>query len=189
MNNIVTLETTLQLNEYNGFGTSPSDYFVITEVALAGGYKFGAIGPPCGETPDQLFLQGSTSSGSAGGSFSAAPIQCIGNGTDTISINPSEIDTSTIVQGDQIKIVGPNDTRSQESINQVSPFYLVITKATGGRDITLDRTPVDINNNPIIGPIGVYRSTLRLFSQRVLSVPFSKTSDFQITCQWQIVYN
>jgi len=178
LNNIVTLETTLLLDEYNGFGTSVSDYFTITEVALIGGKKLDAIGA-CDCTPRQLFLEGPSSS--------SGPLQCTASGSDVISIDPSETNVDLIKEGDSIKIVGPSDTAGQESISQVTPYYLVLQKSVGGRDITLDRTPVDVNNIPITGAIGVYRDTLRIFSHRILSTPVKKSDSFEITVRWSII--
>ena len=189
MNNIVRLTTTLQLDEYNGFGVTNSDYFVITEIALAGGKTYDSVGA-CDLPPDQLFLQGhGTGSAGSGATNSGAPIQCIANGTDTINISSSETDVDLIGVGDQIKIVGPHDAVNQESISQVSPFYLVLAKAIGGRDITLDRVPVNSNNAPIVGNIGAFRSTLRLYSQRILSTPFKKSDVFEIQISWALIFS
>lgn len=183
MNNIVVLETTLRPEEYNGFGLTSSDFFTITEVALIGGRKFDLIGS-CECDPKKLFLEGP--SGSAGG----APLKCIANGSDVISIDPSETDVDLIKEGDQIKIVGIGDSAgATDSIQQVTPFYLVLSKAVGGRDVQLDRTVVDINNTPITGVIGVYRDTLRIFSHRILSAPIKKSSDFEIVVRWRIIMN
>src|SRR5690606_1598093 len=59
LNNVVVLETTLRVDEYNGFGATNSDFFTLTEVALAGGKVFDSIGQ-CGCTPRELFLEGAT---------------------------------------------------------------------------------------------------------------------------------
>lgn len=183
MNNIVVLETTLRPEEYNGFGLTSSDFFTITEVALIGGRKFDLIGA-CECDPKKLFLEGPA--GSAGG----AALRCIANGSDVVSIDPSETDVDLIKEGDQVKIVGISDSAGgTDSIAQVTPFYLVLSKAVGGRDIQLDRTPVDTSNVPITGTIGVYRDTLRIFSHRILSSPIKKSSDFSVTCKWRIIMN
>ncbi len=179
INNILKLKTTLRLDEYNGFGLTDSDYFTITEVALAGGKKFSTVGA-CECTPRTLFLEG--------GSGSGGPLHCSANGTSTVTIDTGESDVDLIKAGDQIKIVGASDSVGSESINQVNPFYLVLTKAVGGRDLGLDRTPVDVNNVPLTGSIGVYRDTLRIFSHRILSVPLKKSSDFEIDCIWRIIF-
>jgi hypothetical protein len=172
INNIVQLQTTLQLNEYNGFGTTGNDYFVITEVALAGGRTIDSVGT-CELTPRKLFLEG--------------PVNCQVEGSDTLSIPVSETQVDLIVEGDQVMIAAPDG--SVGPLNQVSPYYLVLSKAIGGRNIQLDRTPVDSSNNPIIGPVLVYRDTLRLFSARVLSVPFRKSCLFMIDIIWTIILN
>ena len=179
INNIVKFETTLQLNEYNGFGVTASDFFTITEVALAGGKKIDSVSN-CDCTPRPLFLQNASD---------GSPLNCIANGSDIISIDPSETEIDMVRTGDQIKIVGQSDSVNVESIPQVSPFYLIISKAPGGRDIQLDRTPVDTNNVPISGQIGILRDTLRIFSHRVLATPLKKSSDFQITVIWSIIFS
>lgn len=181
INNIVLLQTTIKLDEYNGFGLTDSDFFVITEVALAGGRKVDTIGT-CECKPRSLFLQGP--SGSSG-----VALKCTANGSDVISIDPSETEVDLIKQGDQIKIVGAEDSQGEETISQVSPFYLVMSKAVGGRDMTLDRTPVTSANVPITGSIGVYRDTLRIFSHRILKTPVKKSADFEITIIWRIIFN
>ena len=181
INNIVALQTTIQLSEYNGFGATESDFFVITEVALAGGKKFDLVGA-CELTPRQLFLEGP-------GHSSGVGLNCIAGGSNVVSINPSEVDVDLIKEGDQIKIVGSNDSAGHETVNQVSPFYLVIQKAVGGRDIILDRTPIDTNNNPIVGHVGVFRDTLRIFSHRILKTPVKKSADFEISVKWSIIFN
>ena len=113
----------------------------------------------------------------------------IAGGTDVISIAPIETEVDLIKEGDQIKIVGADDSESENSIAQVSPYYLVVNKVVGGRDIQLDRTPVDTNNTPISGSIGVYRDTLRIIAQRVLSAPFKKMDLFEVECEWSIIMN
>lgn len=179
MNNIVALQTTLRLEEYNGLGVTDSDFFTLTEVALAGGRKINSVAS-CECTPRDLFLEG-TSDGS--------PLLAIANCTDVISIDPGETEVDLIKEGDQIKIVGAEDSAAEESITQVSPYYLVLSKAVGGRDVRLDRTPVDTNNNPIQGNIGIFRDTLRIFSHRVLKAPVKKSADFEIEVVWRIIFN
>lgn len=59
MNNVTVLETVLKLDEYNGMGTSTSDYFTITEIALAAGREITTTGA-CECTPHVLFLEGAS---------------------------------------------------------------------------------------------------------------------------------
>lgn len=152
LNNIVLLETTIKLDEYNGFGLTDSDFFILTEVALAGGRKVGNVGASCECTPRELFLEGLI----AGGPFKASTA-----GSSTVSLDPSTpaIEVDVIKEGDQIRI--SSFASSGDTLNQVSPFYLVLQKAVGGLDMVLDRTPVDVSNNPIVGTVGVERDTLR----------------------------
>ena len=181
MNNVVVLETTLRKEEYNGFGLTESDFFTITEVALAAGKEFDTIGS-CECTPKELFLEGK----SGGASITATT-----TGTSTITIDPADVAyVDVIKEGDQVKIVDQGDTAQDEvSLDQLNPHYLVISKAVGGSDIVLDRTPVDTDNNALTGQVGVFRDTLRIFSHRILKVPFKKSSDFEIIVRWRIIMN
>jgi len=185
MNNVVVMETTIRQEEYNGFGTTNSDFFTITEIALAGGAVLDSDIGACECEPKRLFLQGVDAA-------KDEQIIATANGTPTVTIDPSvsTSDVNRIVEGDQIFLVGRADTdESYDTIGQVNPYYLVTTKAVGGRDVTLDRTPVDSDGNPIEGSIGIYRTTLRLFSHRILAIPFKKSEDFVITIRWRINFN
>jgi hypothetical protein len=175
MNNVVKLQTTIKLDEYNGFGLTDSDFFVLTEIALAGGKKFDNIGT-CECDPRKLFLD--------------TPVPCIAGGGDVVSINPSFTGVDDVKEGDQIKVTSPEDTAGNTTdLDQVSPFYLILQKVLGGRDLVLDRTPVTSGNVPITGPVLVHRDTLRIFSHRILRVPIKKSADFEITCIWSIIFN
>lgn len=182
MNNIVLLQTTLLPEEYNGFNlgsTGGGDAFTITEVALASGKELDLVGA-CECDPKKLFLQGSQ----------GVALAATAGGTDIITLDNTVTDVNLIKEGDQIKIVGAGGTSSSdETLNQVTPFYLVLSKSLGGHDIQLDRVPTDSNQNPLVGPIGVFRDTLRIFSHRVLSSPVRKTQDFQITIVWRILFS
>lgn len=186
MNNVVVFETTIKPEEYNGFGLVNSDYFTITEVALAGGKVLDSVGA-CDCTPRELFLDGVESSATA-----ERPLQCVANGGDTITIDPSETEVDLIKKGDQIRIGGVDDAIDDDTIsdlNQVTPYYLVLDKSVGGRDILLDRAVVDNTNTPIVGDVGVLRDTLRIFSHRILTAPIRKTSDIELVVRWRIIFN
>lgn len=181
INNIVRLETTLRLDEYNGFGLSGSDFFTITEVALAGGKKLDDIGT-CECTPRELFLEAS----SDGDALNAI----LTSGSDVVSLNASESEVDLIKEGDQIKLVASGGTpKSNTELNQLNPFYLVVSKQSGGRDIQLDRTPVDIDNSPLSGSVGLLRDTLRIFSHTILKAPLKKSADFEILTRWSIIFS
>jgi hypothetical protein len=176
MNNIVVFETTLTKDEYNGFGLTDSDYFTITEVALAGGKELGEVGQ-CECDPKTIFLEGKAD---------GTPIIATATGTATISIDIADIAyVDVISEGDQIKITNVDGT----TLSQINEYYLVTSKLVGGSDIGLDRTPVDSDGNNITGAIGIFRDSLRLFSQRILKVPFKKSSDFMIVVRWSIIMN
>lgn len=181
MNNVVVLETTLQKDEYNGFGLTASDFFTVTEVALAGGKELNSVGA-CECTPSELFLEGK-SDGTA--------ITITASGTSTVTISAADnAYINTIKEGDQVKIVDAGDTAGDDSaIQQVNPHFLVVTKAVGGSDIVLDRTPVDSDNNALTGQLGIFRNTLRIFSHRILKTPFKKSVDFEIIARWRIIMN
>jgi len=180
INNIVLFETTLKLDEYNGFGASDSDYFTITEVALAAGKSLDLVGA-CEKTPRELFLDGSA------GTESGAPIPATANGGDVITINSSS-DAELIKEGDQIMVVSATEDSggAYDTLDQISPFYLVLDKSTTGREITLDRVPADSDQTVISGDVGIYRDTLRIFSHRVLNSPLKKASEFEVVCRWRI---
>jgi hypothetical protein len=184
MNSIVLLETTLLPEEYNGFSLGSTgtggggDSFTITEVALTAGKELGIVGS-CDCNPRKLFLEGDAS---------GMALAATSSGTDIITLDPTVIDVNLIKEGDQIKIVGPS-TDSEDTLNQVTPYYLVLAKSLGGRDIQLDRVPTDADQNPLVGPIGVFRDTMRIFSHRILSTPVRKTRDFEILIRWRIIFS
>jgi len=178
INNIIVFETTLRKDEYNGFGLTESDFFTLTEVALVGAEELDSVGS-CECDPRDIFLTGNSS----GNSFLATA-----SGASTISLDSSETEVNVIKEGDQIKIVQSNTTASDDStLNQLNPYYLVTNKASGGRDITLDRVPVDTDGTPLTGSIGVLRDGFRIFSHRILSSPVKKSEDFEIVVRWRII--
>lgn len=180
INNVVVLETTLRKEEYNGLGITSGDFFTLTEVALVGAQELDSVGA-CECNPRDIFLTGS-SDGDA--------LLASASGTATISLDPSETEVDLIKEGDQIKIVESGSTAAADSvINQLNPYYLVISKAVGGRDITLDRVPVDEDNNVITGEIGVLRDGFKIFSHRILKSPVKKSEDFEIVVRWRIIMN
>lgn len=178
MNNVVVMETTLRKDEYNGFGVTSSDFYTITEVALVAGRELAAVGA-CECDPQELFLEGSGTDA----------ILATASGTATVTIDPSEASFLDVIkEGDQVKIVEPGATAaSTEILNQVSPYYLVITKALGGSDVTLDRVPVDSNNVPLTGQVGLFKDGFRIFSHRILNSPLKKSLDFEIVVRWRII--
>lgn len=180
INNVVVLETTLRKEEYNGLGITSSDFFTLTEVALVGAEEIDSVGS-CECDPRNIFLTGSND----GDALLASA-----TGTMTISLDPSESEVDLIKEGDQIKIVEPGTTSAADAIlDQLNPYYLVISKTLGGRDIVLDRVPVDENNNMIVGNIGVLRDGFKIFSHRILKSPVKKSEDFEIVVRWRIIFN
>jgi hypothetical protein len=189
INNIVVFETILRKEDYNGFGMTSTDYFTITEVALVGAPEIGSIGA-CECDPRTLFLQGDAE---------GYPLPVILTGSSTISLDSSVAigDVDLIKEGDQIRITATGETganagfqgTSSDTLDQVDPFYLVVRKAEGGHDITLDRVPVDSSNTAIIGTYGAQRDVFRIFSHRILKFPLKKSEDFEITVRWSIIMN
>ncbi|MDP1711961.1 MAG: hypothetical protein Q8K86_05840 [Candidatus Nanopelagicaceae bacterium] len=180
LNNVVVLQTELKLEEYNGFGQTNSDYFTICEVALAAGRKIDHVGL-CNCDPHTLFLEGHTD---------GTPLTATANGTDVVSLDPAELLVDLIQVGDQVKIVAPGGSADDPvAFGQVTPFYLVTSKLPGGRDILLDRVPVNTTNVPITGAVGLYKDTLRIVAHRVLSVPLRKSDNFSIIVRWSILFN
>lgn len=178
INNIVVLETTLRKDEYNGFGITTSDFFTLTEVALVGAAEIGSVGA-CECDPRDIFLTGDN-----------GPLLATASGTSTISLDSSVTAVDLIKEGDQIKIVDQAYTAADDAIlDQLNPYYLVTNKALGGRDITLDRTPVTVSNVALTGAIGVLRDGFRIFSHRILKTPVKKSEDFEIVVRWRIILN
>jgi len=186
INNIVSLETTLRLPEYNGFESTGGDYFTITEVALAGGRLLNEV-VNCDCDPVNLFLQGlEVSSGGA-----EVAVNAVANGTNVITIDTGEPTAAVELfkNGNQIKIVNQGGTQTDHTtLNQINPNYL-ITSFNNGRDIQLDRVPVDSNGVPLVGNIGVFKNTLKIFSHRILSYPIRKSDIFEILVRWNIIFN
>ncbi|MCK9557036.1 MAG: hypothetical protein M0R50_03215 [Candidatus Cloacimonetes bacterium] len=180
MNNIVVFETTLTKDEYNGFGRTDSDYFTITEVALAGGKELTTVGA-CECDPKTIFLEG-RNDGTA--------ITANTSGSSTISIDPTDSAYVDVISvGDQIKITSVDGTGTSV-LPQVNDHYLVTSKLTGGSDIGLDRTPVGADGETALtGQVGIFRDSLRIFSHRILKTPFKKSSDFMIIIRWSLVMN
>jgi len=181
MNNVVMFETTLRPDEYNGFGASDSDFFTITEVALAAGKTLDLIGA-CEKDPKDIFLEG------VGGTIDDEPIPATASGGDVITLDDIAA-VENIKEGDQIKLVSPEigSDGSYGDLDQVTPFYLVLAKSSTGREIQLDRVPADKNQQVITGDIAVFRDTLRIFSHRILASPVKKSSDFEIVVRWRII--
>jgi hypothetical protein len=193
INNILVVETVLPTSEYNGFSGEEGDFFTITEVCLAGGRTFDGVAQ-CGLVPRDLFLQGVSDdpTGSTTGSetFERAVV-AVTNGTNTISISSDESAAAVSIfkKGDQIKIVNEGGTQEEyDNLDQINSHYLV-TDTSGGRDLVLDRVPTDNNGQVLSGNIGIFRDTLKLFSQRILSTPVQKSSSFEITIRWSIIFN
>lgn len=178
LNNVVVLETTLRKDEYNGFGTTATDFFTITEVVLAAGKELGAVGA-CECDPHTLFLEGSGDDA----------IGATATGTSTVTILPGESAyVDVIKEGDTVKLVEAGGTvDGAEALDQVTPYYLVVSKAVGGSDVTLDRTPASSDGTPITGSVGLFKDGFRIFSHRILKTPVKKSLDFEIVVRWRII--
>ncbi len=182
LNSIVVFETTLPSEEYNGLGTTASDFFTITEVTLMGGKELDSVGA-CDCDPHDLFLEGSTAGNAMAITFS-------GGNVVTIDSAESDGDVAKIVEGDQVKIVDLGDTAGDTvTLDSISPYYLVTDKSTTGREITLDRTPTDASGVPLTGTAGIFRDTMRIYSHRILKTPVKKSADFEIIVRWRIIFS
>lgn len=181
INNILVLETTLRADEYNGFGVTAGDFFTLTEVALVGAAELDSVGA-CECDPRDIFLTGE--SGTSGNALAATA-----SGTATVSLESGTGDLDVIKEGDQVKIVASGSTAPDDEIlDQVNPYYLVVSKVLGGRDITLDRTPTDSDGNAITGDIGLLRDGFRIYAHRILKTPVKKSENFEIVVRWRIIY-
>lgn len=177
INNVVVFETVLQSGEYNGLTTTSGDFITITEVALVAAPEMPLVGA-CECDPRTIFLTGDAST---------LAFDAMASGSDTISLDPGVVNVDAIKEGDQIKIVVAGDASDTTNVlNQDNPYYLVVNKAVGGHDITLDRTPIGLGGAPLTGAVGVLRDTFRIFSSRILSSPVRKSSSFELTIRWII---
>ena len=177
LNNVVVFQTTLTSSEYNGLSGASGDFLTLTEVALVAAPEVNSVGA-CECDPKEIFLNGD---------YSGLAFAATASGYATVSLNIDAININDIKEGDQVKIVAQGETPDTTNIlNQINPYYLVVSKATGGRDITFDRIPLDSNNSPITGQIGLLRDTFRIFSHRILSSPIKKTQDLIIDVKWVI---
>lgn len=181
VNNVVYMETTLRLDEYNGFGVSANDYFDISEVALVAAREVDITGA-CECDPRTIFRQGQSDD---------SPLLATANGTNTVTLLPSMSGYATLIkEGDQIEIVPSGGTGDATGItNQPNSFYMVISKsATGGSDLTLDRVPVDADQTPLNGSIGLYREGHKIVAHRIVAPLIKKNGAYTITCRWKITY-
>lgn len=177
INNVVVFQTTLTANEYNGLTNTSGDFLTLTEVALVAAPEMPLVGA-CECDPHTIFLTGDSN---------ALAFNAIASGGSTVSLNSSVVNVNEIKEGDQVKIVAAGATTDSTNVlDQANPYYMVVNKATGGRDITLDRVPVNSNNVPLNGNIGMFRDTFRMFSHRILSSPVKKSADFEIDVRWLI---
>ena len=177
INNVAVFQTTLQSSEYNGLTTASGDFLTLTEVALVAAPEQPLVGA-CECDPRTIFLTGDSNDFAFDATASSG---------STITLANTVANVNDIKEGDQVKIVVPGSSSDTTDIlDQPNPYYLVVNKMTGGSDITLDRTPVDSNNVPLTGNIGVFRDTFRMFSHRVLSSPVRKSQDFEIDIRWLI---
>lgn len=178
INSILVLETVLRVDEYNGFGTSVSDFFTITEVALAGAEALDTT-DACECTPRTLFLKGQSDR-------TAIPASLAGGDTVTLDADMSEY-FDMFAEGDQVKIVGLG-TSDDETLDQVSQYYLILSKSSGGSELQLDRVPVASDGSVITGPVGVFRDGLKIFSHRILSAPVRKSEIIEVAVRWRIAF-
>jgi len=163
INNVVVYETTLLNEEYNGLTGFGSDSFLLTEIALAGGRYIITTGD-CESTPSEVLEEG--------------PYAATVNGGNILTLDEAS-NADSILEGDQIRI----STDSGMDIS--NPFYLVTDKFGSGRDIQLDRDVTD-DSSAYTGDVSIYKSTLRMFSHRILSTPITKDSTTEIVIRWRI---
>jgi hypothetical protein len=177
INNVVVFQTTLRPDEYNSLTGTTGDSLTITESQLVAAPEIINTGA-CECPPRQLFLEGD------GGDVA---FEAVASGAQTISLSTDVVNVNSIREGDQIKIVAEgSEITDSDTLVQINPYYLVVNKQHGGRDITLDRTPVTADGSPITGPIGVLRDSYRVFSHRILSAPFKKSATFEVDIKWMI---
>lgn len=179
MRNILVAETTLRVDEYNGFNNLPSEYFTITEIALCGGKYVGSV-PECNIDPHDIFIEGPYEAYADGGTNVVTLTGTFG--TESIS--------DVIGVGDIIKLAAPSEDPTGGPLSQTSPYYLVTDKGgVGELELVLDRVPRTSDNESIAGDLWVYRDSFRIFSHRILNTPIKKSSDFEIIVRWSIIFS
>lgn len=177
LNNVVVFQTTLTASEYNGLTGTSGDFLTLTEVALVAAPEMNSVGA-CECDPRNIFLIGDNDTMS---------FDAVASGAPTVSLDMATVNVNEIKEGDQVKLVAPNSTNETTNIlNQVNPYYLVVSKALGGRDVTLDRIPTDAMGVPITGSIGLFKDSFKIFSHRVISSPLKKSADFVVEVRWLI---
>jgi len=179
LNNTVVFETTLTKTEYNGFGNTASDYFTISEVSLVCAPEV-EVATVCNCPPRDIFLLGHAD---------GLPLQAnIAVAGSTVSLTETTAEYIDYIKvGDTIKIVSADSTAAANNeLDQLNPFYLVMSKVSGGVDITVDRTIRNASSTPITGAVGVFKDEFRMFSHRILQTPVKKSSDFEVIVRWSI---
>lgn len=177
INNVVVFQTTLRSDEYNSLSSTGGDYLTITESQLVAAPEISG-NTICDCSPRNLFLNGDSN----GLAFDA-----VTSSSQTITLATEVVNVNDIKEGDQIKIVQQGSTPdTQNIVGQVNPYYLVVSKQVGGRDITLDRTPVNSNGDVLNGSIGVLKDDYKVFSHRILRAPFKKSETFEVDIKWII---
>jgi hypothetical protein len=134
----------------------------------------------CNCPPRDIFLLGHTD---------GLPLQAnIAVAGSTVSLTETTGEYINYIKvGDTIKIVASDSTAAENNeLDQLNPFYLVMSKVNGGVDITVDRTIRTANNTPITGAVGVFKDEFRMFSHRILQTPVKKSSDFEVIVRWSI---
>lgn len=178
--NVLKLQTTLEIDEYNGFSDT-YNYFDICEVALVSGPAFGASVSDCDCDPEQLFLLGDGCVYNDGGATTVDAMEVTLTAGSTILTLSNADNADCIYPGDQIKLIAPGYT-------QTTQHYLVYSKS--GNQLTLDRVPKDDQNVNL--PSGTYTMWVdrhRILCHRILESPFSKTSALEVTIIWNIYYS
>jgi hypothetical protein len=180
INNILICETTLQLDEYNGFFGTSGDCFTITEVALVAGKRIDHV-TGCDVDSHDLFMEGPYSAEIMAGTNIIKLTNCGNTGG-------SGIDFCNFIQpGDQIKVVLPGSSGGSSPVSMVSPYFLVLSKECFGQNLVVDRVPTASDGSEIGGTCEVYRDTMRILSHRILNSPAKKMNEVSITIRWSII--
>ena len=176
--NEIVFETVMKADEYNEMPDTAGSDVILAEAGLVAAAEI-ELEDECNCTPDILFT-GSENDGTA------IPVTL--TGSELISINPSSSKHTTIKAGDCIKIVASGNLKTDEHdiVDQHNAYYMVVSKLEDGRDLLLDRTPRNSDNEALTGSLGIYRVGHRMICYKKIP-PFKKSYPLEITFSWSFL--
>ncbi len=161
--------------------TAPSSGNVISILPADAANLLSYIG---GSVP----VDGAPAAVDVGGALNLIKITAINTGTGEVTFVKQTTLGQDELGGLAVSISDSIFVENYNLLDQTNPWYLVMSKQVGGRDVVLDRTPKDSDNVEVSGPAGIYRSTNRLFAHRILNAPVTKSSVYELEIKWRIIF-